>query len=241
MIWYDCGEGWAPVSWARKDLGLDAILCCPGPSLKSINLDILKGPNRKVFAINTAYPTVKPNIWLGMDKMHCYDLNLLYEPFPKLFRGSYSEMTSEGNKVKYYPETYFVDVDYVPSGKTMLDLRDANTKFAWHNHTLGVALHLIIWMGAKNIYLLGCDMGGQKDYCHELILNKDQRIRNRKLYFQQTLFIQKLSEAASKQGIIIWSSTLDSPLNYSLPYKPIQEITNYVPKESKIKYVTDEV
>jgi hypothetical protein len=239
VIWYDCGDGWLPANWARKDLWLDAILCCPGPSLKTINLDSLKGPGRKVFAINTAYPTVKPDMWLGMDEMHCYDANLLDEPFPKVFRGTYSEMSYQGQKVKHSPETYFADVAKVPAGKTMLELRAANTKFAWHNHTLGVALHMMIWMGAKNIYLVGCDMGGEKDYCHELTLTPEQRSRNHKLYAQQVIFLEKLAKAAKSYGITIWSSTPDSPINKCLPYKDISEVTTRTLKPSKPRYVTD--
>jgi hypothetical protein len=239
MIWYDCGASWASAHWARKDLGLDAILCCPGPSLKNSNPENLKGPGRKVFAVNTAYPTVKPDVWVGMDEMHCYDENLLHEPFPKVFRGTYCEMSYAGKKVRDCPETYFADVAQVPPGKTMLDLREQNTKFAWHNHTLGVALHMMIWMGAKNIYLVGCDMGGEADYCHELTLTPDQRSRNHRLYAQQVVFLEKLAKAAKAYGITIWSSTPNSPLNRALPYRGINEVTAYKPKESKMRYVTD--
>jgi len=239
MLWYNNGIGWEPISWAKKDLGLDAVLCCPGPSLKNIDAANLKGPGRKVFAINTAYPTIKPDIWLGMDEAYCYDINLLDEPFPKIFRGTYCEMTREGKKVKDFPETYFADVATVPPGKTMLDLRSRDTKFAWHNHSLGVVFHLMIWMGAKNIYLVGCDMGGGKDYCHDLSLTPDQQIRNQRLYKQQTIFIQKLAAAAKDQGITIWSSTPQTPLNEFLPYKDISEITSWTPKKSEIRYVTD--
>lgn len=239
MLWYDCGNGWTPTYWARKNLNLDAILCCPGPSLESVNAEKLNGYGRKVFAINTAYPTIKPDIWIGMDEMHCYDANILNEPFAKVFRGTYCEMKFSGNFVKHCPETYFADVAEVPAGKTMLELRDHNVKFAWHNHTLGVALHLMIWMGAKNIYLLGCDMGGDKDYCHTLQLTPDQRTRNQKLYFQQTMFIQKLSEAAKNYGIYIKSSTANSPLNKFLQYVPIDQVLIKTKTSSSFRYVTD--
>ena len=239
MIWYDCGEGWAPVSWARKHNPLNAILCCPGPSLKNVDPTTLKGPGRKVFAINTAYPTVKPDVWIGMDEAYCYDANLLDEPFPKVFRGTYSDMIRDKVAVKHCPETYFADVNKVPGGKTMLDLREHDTKFAWHGHTLGVALHIIIWSGVKNIYLVGCDMGGSKDYCHELTLTPDQRTRNHKLYAQQVYFIEKLAAAAKEHDITIWSSTPDSPLNEFLPYKDITEVVTHKPRESAVRYVTD--
>lgn len=239
MIWFDCGEGWAPISWARRESHLDAILCCPGPSLKAVDPNTLRGPGRKVMAINTAYPTVKPDIWVGMDEAYCYDINLLDESFPKVFRGTYSEMTREGRKVKHCPETYFADVAKVPPGKTMLDLIEHDTKFAWHSHTLGVALHMLMWMGNKNIYLLGCDMGGSQDYCHGLTLTPDQRTRNHRLYAQQTYFIEKLAIAAKERGITIWSSTPNSPINNFLPFKPVSEVIHREPRKSQIRYVTD--
>jgi hypothetical protein len=68
MLWYYSGSNWQRAYMARKDLGLDAILCCPGPSLKGT--PDLRGIGRKVFAVNTAYPTVKPDIWLD-PRMTC--------------------------------------------------------------------------------------------------------------------------------------------------------------------------
>lgn len=226
-----------PNYWAKTDLGLDAILCCPGPSL--VNTEFLRGIGRMVFAINTAYPTVKPDIWLGMDEIYCYDANILNEPFRKIFRGNYCEMVYNDKKIKHYPETYFADIDFVPAGKTMLDLRANNVRFAWHAHTLGVALHLIIWMGAKNIYLYGCDMGGETDYCHDLKLTADQRLRNQNLYAQQTVFLEKLFKAADKHGINIWSCTVNSPINKFLPFKHISAVVNKSTIPNKIRYVTD--
>jgi hypothetical protein len=238
MIWYDCGNGWAPINWAKKNLGLDAILCCPGPSLTSQDL---RGRGRKVFAINTAYPTITPDVWVGMDEMHCYDANLLDEPFQKVFRGTYSEMQFEKRCVKDCPETYFADVAQVPAGKTMLELRGHNVKFAWHGHTLGVALHMMIWMGAKNIYLAGCDMGGTKDYCHDLTLTDDYRKRNQILYNQQITFLKKLSKAAKSYGITLYSSTPDSPINFFLDYLSIDDLLNKSIKSKtyKPRYVLD--
>jgi hypothetical protein len=239
MIWYDCGNGWQKSYMARKDMGADAILCCPGPSLKSPYVNQLRGLGRKVFAINTAYPTVRPDFWIGMDEAFCYDVNLLDETFPKVFRGTYAEMMLDGEKVKHKPETYFADVGKLPEGKTMFDLRAHDVKFAWHSHTLGVALHIMIWMGAKNIYLLGCDMGGDKDYCHDLTLTPEQKARNKRLYAQQIEFLKEVSEQGKKYGVKIHSSTPESPINEFLPYVPLPRLVYRTPKKSKPRYVTD--
>lgn len=238
MLWYDCGNGWQRANMARKDLNLDAILCCPGPSLK--NTPDLRGPGRKVFALNTAYPTVKPDIWIGMDEPHCYDTNLLQEGFPKILRGSYAKRQYHGQKLHAYPETYFADIDALPDGKTMFDLRSHDVKFAWYKHSLGVALHFMVWMGARNIYLVGCDLGGSDDYCHGLKLSDEHRKINRRLYAQQVVFIETIAEQAKKYGITIHSSTADSPINKFLPYTSVyQLLEKHHPKPSVPRHVLD--
>jgi len=224
---------------ARKDMGMDAILCCPGPSLKSHYTNQLKGIGRKVFAINTAYPTIKPDVWLGMDEIFCYDQNILDEPFPKIFRGTYSDMAFEGRKVKDCPETYFADVGQLPDGLTMFDLRGHDVKFAWYKHTLGVALHTMVWMGAKNIYLVGCDMGGKKDYCHGLVLTEEQRAKNHRLYAQQVEFLKMIAEQGKRYGVTIYSSTKDSPINDFLPYVSVKDLVSKERKEYQVRHVLD--
>lgn len=234
MLWSNSGKDWQPVFQAREDMGLDAVLCCPGPSLKPIE----RGLGKKIFGINTSYPIVKPDVWIGMDEMYCYDSNILYEPFIKIFRGTYSESSFKDKKLKHYPETYFADVGEVPAGKTMLDLRGQNVKFAWHKHTLGTSLHIMIWMGARKIYLYGCDLGGDKDYCHDLKLNENHKSVNRRLYDQQVIFLKKLHVAAKDYGINIYSSTPKSPINDFMEYIDINSVgKSYEP--STFRHVLD--
>jgi hypothetical protein len=238
MLWYYNGSKWQRAYMARKNLGLDAILCCPGPSLK--NVPDLRGAHRKVFAINTAYPTVKPDIWLGMDKPNCYDGNLLFEGFPKILRGPYSKHTHLNQLLRNYPETYFADVKVPANEQTIFDLEGANTGFAWHKHTLGVALHFIAWMGAKDIYLVGCDLGGVEDYCHELKLKPEHREINRRLYAQQIVFLEEFAKQAGKHGITLHSSTQDSPINEFLSYTSIDALLAKYPQNSfTIHHVLD--
>ena len=49
-------KGWMPGALARNDLGADAYLCCPGPSLTALDPQQLRVPGAMVFALNTAYP-----------------------------------------------------------------------------------------------------------------------------------------------------------------------------------------
>ena len=235
-VWY-WDKAWSKTRLYRSATKSDAILACPGPSLKEVKN--LPGPGRFVFGINTSYPTVRPDIWIGMDEAWCYDSNLIFEAFPKIFRGTYAEAYCSEGKLKEMPSTYFADVAPPPPGKTMLNLLQEDVSFSWHYHTLGTALHIIMWMGFKKIYLVGCDLGGKSDYCHDLVLNNEQRDRNHKLYNQQIVFIQKLANEAAKFGVEIISSTPNSPINNFLPYISINEVVNKNIKTSQIRYVTD--
>ena len=232
MIWYWSGKGWTKHSSAKWDARAPAVLACPGPSLAST--EIPRG--YYTLAVNTAYPTVQPDAWIGMDEAWCYDPNLLDEVFPKYSRGTYAEMMHGAQKVKETPSSYFLDIDKVPAGKTMLDLRAHDTKFAWHHHTLGVALHLLIWQGYRTIYLAGCDLGGDQDYCHDLTLSDAHRERNRRLYRNQIIFISKLARAAKAHGIQIISATPNSPINKEIGYQPLQERPR---REAQIHHVLD--
>jgi len=223
-LYYETGNGWVQTTLAKKELGLDAILCCPGPSLKNVDASKLKGRGRMVFAINTAYPTVKPDVWMGLDTIECYDRNILYEPFMKIFRGTYYDnMFYEKVPVKNFPNVFWGSFKVPEAGKTMLDYRGHKDPFVWHKNALAAMLHVMIWMGAKTIYLAGCDMGGNQDYCHDGKLSEEQHKINRKLYKEQVYFINDLSLRAKAHGVTIKSVTPKSPLNKFLKYIPIEE------------------
>ena len=69
-LWYECGSG--PIklakSFAKKDLGLDVYICCTGPSLADVKNEQLQVPGVFTIGINTSYPHIKPNMWIGIDK-----------------------------------------------------------------------------------------------------------------------------------------------------------------------------
>ena len=220
---YNCGRGLIPISWARADLGLDGYLCCPGPSLDYIETD-LRGRGRMVFALNTAYPRVMPDIWIGMDKAECYDRNLWYEPFPKICRGGLQEMTLGGECVKDFPQVYWASVEQTE--QSMFNLRNHQDLFVWHKHTLGTALHIMVWMGVRKFHFVGCDMGGSRDYWDDRKLTDEQRKHNRTLYGQQVDWLRKWSEEARQWGMDVLSCTPDSPINEYMPYKDVYAALN---------------
>ncbi len=223
-LYYECGNGFVSISFAKKDMGCDAYLCCPGPSLKDVDPKKLRGKGRKIFGINTTYPYVKPDVWLGMDSIDCYDRNILYEPFIKIFRGPFFDrMMFDGKPVKYYPDTYWAKIKEPESGKTMYNYREHKINFAWHKSTLMVAIHMMIWMGARNIYLLGCDLGGTKDYFHDKKLNDEQKKYNKRLYKSQSKHLEGIVQEGKSRGVKFYSCTPNSPINKFMEYVQIDE------------------
>ena len=219
-LWYECGSG--PIklakSFAKKDLGLDVYICCTGPSLADVKNEQLQVPGVFTIGINTSYPHIKPNMWIGMDKAGCYDPKLWWEPFLKICRGNYFEEKIEDFKIKNLPNVLFADVDKNSDPEAIFKLRNHNTKFVWQNNNLAVALHIAILMGAKRIFLLGCDLGGEKDYYDDRVLSNQQRQYNASLYKEQQKYLRWFHKTGKKYGIDLISCTKASPINDELRF-----------------------
>lgn len=228
---YDCGNGYYNISFAKKEMNADAYLCCPGPSLNLIDPNTINGLGRKVFAINTTYPYIKPDIWLGMDRIECYDRNILYEPFIKIFRAPlYHQLSYNGKPVSSYDNVFWMTIKEPEKDKTLFDYRGHGDNFVWHKSTLMVSIHLMVWMGATTIYFVGCDMGGSEDYYKGNILTQEQRNYNRRLYNVQVKHLNEIVLEGKNRGINFYSSTPNSPINEFMEYIPIE---NAIKKSEK--------
>lgn len=220
------GAGWGKTSFAREDLGADAYLYCPGPSLSKTVSDVnIHRPGAFSFAVNTAYPAVRPDVWVCIDVPECYDRRVWWEPFVKVCRGGhdYEEMACEGFPVKWCPNVYFAQMQK-PDGDPLelFHARGHDIPFTWHRNTLVLALHVMVWMGARKIHFVGCDMGGEKDYHDERVLTKDQRESNLRLYETQVDFIKRM-QVALKDRLDLVSCTPESPLNTFMPYRSLPD------------------
>ena len=244
MLWYETGNGWAKTTFAKKDMNGDAYLVCPGPSLAQVDTDKLRGRGRTIFGINTAYPAVRPDVWMGLDEVDCYDRGIWAEPFVKICRGTYAEMKLADKPVKKFDNVYFATMKPPEPGKSMLDYRQHDDPLMWHKNTMAAMLHLIIWMGGKRIYLVGCDMGGSQDYHDDRKLTEGQRKYNRQLYQNQIGFIRELAKLAKPHGIEFISATPKSPLNDFLSYVPLTDALRKSEeavgvKPEKVRHVLD--
>lgn len=210
------GKGWDKIPMARDNNPLDAFLCCPGPSL----IDIPRHHGRTVYAINTAYPKIQPDVWIGMDRVACYDSRLWGESFMKILRW----IPGDTQRAESLPNTFFAGVEYAKA-EEMFARRGNATRFVWTKSTLMLALHFIIWRGHKRIYFVGCDMGGSSlfpgaDYHDERVLTPTQRVGNRLLYAEQAMQLLALYPMAQERGIEFISCTPNSILNTFMPFVP---------------------
>lgn len=247
---YDCGNGHARTQWAKADMGCDAYLFCPGPSLAQMSSDDLaqiKRPGIMSFAINTAYPKIKPDVWIGMDRVECYDYELWWESFPKIIRGGYQDMKCEGYPISKCPNVFAADNEYVSDRAELFKRRQHDVKFVWHKNTLAIALHIMVWMGAKKIHLVGCDLNGTKYYDGREPAD-DRKEFNLNLYAQQVEYLKWFAKEGKNHGVELVSCTSLSPINAFMDFIPFifatnnsTKIVNTLGKSEKLHAIDAEV
>lgn len=224
-LWTDRGRGWEKVNGARAYAPAAAFLCCPGPSLAGLTID-LRGPGRRICAINSAYPRVRPDVWIGTDRLACHSSRVWCEAFPKITR----RIEGETDKIQRMPEVYVADIEKADP-EEMFIRRDNLSSFVWAHNTMTFALHYLVWCGHKTIYLVGCDMGGAADYHDARILSDEQRAYNRRLYSEQVKTLRGLSLTAARNGVMLQSCTPDSPLNEFLPFLTAEQALEAVERD----------
>ncbi len=224
-LWYHVQDGrWTQVSFARREMAADVYLCCPGPSLRDVDDAALHRPGVMVFAINTAFPHIRPDVWVGMDTPASYHPSLWWQPFIKIARRAHTGQTCGGEYIHRCPFTYFADLQ-TASPLDIFSRRSHDTAFVWQGNTFFVALHVAVWMGARRIFLVGNDLGRKhgRDYWDERQLRDDQRQRNARLYDWIRRTLPRVARVGREYGISITSCTPGSPVNDELGYVPLEE------------------
>ena len=86
-------------------------------------------------------------------------------------------------------------------------------------------MHILIWLGAKKINIVGCDLSGKKgDYYDEKInLKPENKKWNKTTYNEINKFLSKLVPIAEQQGVKISSCTPDSRINEYMNYISIDK------------------
>lgn len=203
-----------------------AIIVGAGPSLNKIDVSKLTGPGKTVFGLNTTYPTVRPDVWVGMDDPRCYDRKVFHEPFPKILRGNYYDLDCEGKTLKEYPNTYFASVKPFDHKADIFYRFDKNAEyFIWDKNVFVTTINLILYMGFRKIYLAGVDFSiEQSDYFHDKNLSDRFKKWNANLYQHLYKYTDWLASTGKMCGIDILSISPDSPINQILEYQTLDSL-----------------
>jgi hypothetical protein len=244
-LWYETGNGPVRTSFARKDNSCVAFLCGGGPSLSSVDPSLLNGHNRIVFALNNTYPLITPDIWIGMDDPSCYRRDVFWQPFIKIMRGGYQNRLCEGMRIDNLHNMYYADVDYLDSREDIFRLRAHDIKFVWAANVFTTALHIIIWMGCKKIYLFGCNFDNSEiDYHDEQVSLSDRNKEwNKKLYAELYKYMEWFVSVSSRYGVEVYSCSPDSKINNFINYVNykyvIGELEKDLPKAGELVHSLD--
>lgn len=237
LLYHD-GTIWRYWETYREPHDRVAIFVGGGPSLNNINVSNLTGPGKTVFGVNTTYPKVRPDIWVGMDDPKCYHSDVFYEPFPKIMRGNYHDRELHGKSIKEFPNTYFASLK---EGNRKSDLfgrigSDSDC-FLWDKNVFVTTINLILHMGYRKIYLAGVDFDNStEDYHHGLDLPKKYKNWNQNLYNNLYHYLNWLHKTGSMGDIEILSISPKSKINNIVPYVSLEDLNKSlnIPKPDKL-------
>jgi hypothetical protein len=191
-LWRYNDLGWEKTSWAKMTRTSSAVLYGSGESLNSADLEE-KGSMR--FVQNKAWKQVEPHVWIGMDVPSTFEDELFTSTqFRKVLRGNHTNELVNGVEVKDLDEVYFADLVEKDRGAIWTE-RGMDTKFCWLGNTMAVSLHIILWMGFKEIIFSGIDLGGK--YCD----GRDVIPKVKRLMEEEYVFMKWFTEVAKKNGV----------------------------------------
>ena len=214
------GDQWVAVAMKGIAMGSDLYLCCPGPSLATLSKQKIRGPGRTVLAVNTAWPAVDADIWLGVDHPWCFDGALWHTGMTTICDWKYRRVELYGKPLAESPQTIFIagsvwgEKDWVGEAMVRND---------WCHNVFTKALQLALWASPSRIFLVGTDLGGdpQCHYHDGRVLPDALRERNQRLYKKE---VQQLRHvAADIRSTEIVSCTPDSGANEYIPYMPLAD------------------
>jgi hypothetical protein len=189
--------------------------------------------------INLSYPKIRPNLWAAMDNPMAKNKNgtwvfppvLWYEPFPKIVRAGYHDLKlPDGRMLRDCPQIFFED-DKDGAIADAFTRRSHEVQFLRQSTTFVLAMHMLVWLGARRIHLVGCDFGGE--YWHGRKEPPEQQKMLERTYVQTAQSIAVWHAQARMHGVEIVSCTPGSRANEYIPYVPLVQAV----KDSRARWL----
>jgi len=147
-------------------------------------------------AVDNCYSNT--DFWVGMDCPENYEISRLQVDNIKIFRKNFKSYDLPANSL-------FVDVAKPNNGIIdMFRMKSENTCFAWFHHSLGISLHLALWIGFRRIHFVGLKPNGYEN----------TMLRT---------FLYEFCKMADEFGIDCISCTQKSSMNGFIDYFPVEE------------------
>jgi len=209
------------VNWHNAHLGARCLLVCNGPSFKDVDPAVLRGRGRITIGVNNVYPRFCPDYWHGLDGPECFDAALFSEPFPKICRAGMDTRDVGGTPLAQCLSTYFLDLR---AEGNFWDWSEKSV-FHWGKNSMLSALQLALWMGMRDIALVGVDLHHKAgDYADGNYLRPTERASNARLYDASLALLRDFVPQAATLGVKMTSCSPQSKLNEIMPYRPVAEI-----------------
>ena len=108
-----------------------------------------------------------------------------------------------------------------------LQISIKQTRILFGLNVMSVALHVLLWMGAKNIYFVGCDLDNSKsDYYHGQKLEDKNKEWNTSLYNDLYIWMKWFTRTSKNYNIELKSCSENSRLNNMMEYVHIEDAIN---------------
>ena len=225
------GSRWKYSEMHNDHTDMKAVIVCGGPSLSKVDKNKLKGPGKFVLGVNNTYPYIKPDAWIGMDDARCYARSLVHEPFPKFYRGTYHSLKFQNTILKDVYNSHFISCKKGAKEDFLSYTKDTSDYFLWEKNVLSMSLQLVVAMGFKEIYLVGCDLSmDQGKYFNDVSLNEKESSENKRLYNTLFEWLSWLNKEVKKVGIKIYSSSPESKINKFLCYRSLDALNHSAEK-----------
>jgi hypothetical protein len=239
-LMYHNGNSWKFLeSYVEENMNV-GIFVGGGPSLNKIDISKLSGSGKTVVGVNTTYPKVRPDIWVGMDEPSCYDEHVYKESFPKILRGGLHERILDGRKLYEYPFTYFGNMFPTKEPMDIFECASPESEnIIWEKNVFSTTMNIMLHMGFKKIYLAGVDFEvSDKSYFDGREMTKDQDAWNMNLYNHLYHYLDWFSKECMKRGIEIFSISPDSKINDLVPYVNLDDLNQNLdlPNQTELKH-----
>lgn len=204
-------------------LGSSIFLMGGSPSLRKEDREILYGGTRGVtkLAINNAAVVYKPDMWVCGDRPECYSHYILKDPsILKFVNYGKRDMTIDGKKWKYFPNTLFYSCR---EGFSLDDILIRGRDYAWHKNTWWVAVQLMWRLGFRTVYMLGCDfhISKEEQYAWETTLRDNEVNSNKRLYNEIAMNMNRMRDKFLEAGFNMVNCSKDSALKEAYGYTPL--------------------